>query len=117
MSSNASSYAPDSTSATGRNARVAIPRLQRPHQAQSSAKDRRRVARACTACRNHKIKCSGNNPRCKHCESTSRECIYIMPRKDRLKMSAPTPSPGQGRLLTLAVSLNDAPKWPDISGR
>ncbi|KAF1963092.1 hypothetical protein CC80DRAFT_105298 [Byssothecium circinans] len=68
-------------------ARVPIPRLHRAvPPPDSSQKSRRRVARACTACRAHKIKCSGHQPQCKHCESTSRECIYIMPRKDRLKI-------------------------------
>lgn len=70
---------------------MAIPRLQRPQQAQGSAKERRRVARACTACRNRKIKCSGNSPQCKHCESAGWECVYIMPRKDHPKMSASSP--------------------------
>ncbi|KAL5405047.1 hypothetical protein PMIN04_012442 [Paraphaeosphaeria minitans] len=64
--------------------KVAIPRLQRTNQSQPS-KERRRVGRACTACRSHKIKCTGDVPQCKHCEATGRECVYIMPRKDRLK--------------------------------
>ncbi|KAF2678676.1 hypothetical protein K458DRAFT_394724 [Lentithecium fluviatile CBS 122367] len=86
MPSNAPDLAPGLASAA--RTKVAIPRLQRPHPPQGSGKDRRRVARACTACRNHKIKCSGSSPQCKHCESTGRECIYIMPRKDRLKIVA-----------------------------
>ncbi|KAF2447068.1 hypothetical protein P171DRAFT_409437 [Karstenula rhodostoma CBS 690.94] len=64
--------------------KVAIPRLQRVNQSQPF-KERRRVGRACTACRSHKIKCTGDVPQCKHCETTGRECVYIMPRKDRLK--------------------------------
>ncbi|KAF2624217.1 C6 transcription factor-like protein [Macroventuria anomochaeta] len=66
--------------------KVAIPRLQRPSQGQNGMKDRRRVPRACTACRSHKIKCTGERPHCKHCATTNRECVYIMPRKDRLKI-------------------------------
>ncbi|KAH7090694.1 C6 transcription factor-like protein [Paraphoma chrysanthemicola] len=66
--------------------KVAIPRLQRPGQGPHTIKDRRRVPRACTACRSHKIKCTGERPLCKHCAATSRDCIYIMPRKDRLKI-------------------------------
>lgn len=69
----------------------AIPRLQRPGQALPPAKDRRRVSRACTACRTHKIKCSGETPLCKHCQSTGRDCIYILPRKDRLKKQVSIP--------------------------
>ncbi|KAJ4994504.1 C6 transcription factor [Stagonosporopsis vannaccii] len=66
--------------------KVAIPRLQKPGLGQTATKDRRRVPRACTACRSHKIKCTGERPQCKHCATTSRECVYIMPRKDRLKI-------------------------------
>ncbi|KAL6703588.1 hypothetical protein ACN47E_009533 [Coniothyrium glycines] len=66
--------------------KVAIPRLQKVGQANDAAKDRRRVPRACTGCRSHKIKCTGDRPSCKHCSTTSRECVYIMPRKDRLKI-------------------------------
>ncbi|KAF2788125.1 hypothetical protein K505DRAFT_329164 [Melanomma pulvis-pyrius CBS 109.77] len=62
--------------------KVAIPRLSRPN----TTKDSRRVARACTACRNHKTKCTGDAPRCKYCEETNKECVYILPRKDRLKI-------------------------------
>jgi len=67
--------------------KVAIPRLPRPGQGQAMMKERRRVPRACTACRSHKIKCTGERPLCRHCATTNRECVYIMPRKDRLKMS------------------------------
>ncbi|KAH6618851.1 C6 transcription factor-like protein [Boeremia exigua] len=66
--------------------KVAIPRLQKPTHGQIAPKERRRVPRACTACRSQKIKCTGERPRCKHCATTSRECVYIMPRKDRLKI-------------------------------
>jgi len=69
--------------------KVAIPRMHR--HTQPPTKDRRRVTRACTACRNHKIKCTGDTPRCKHCESTNRDCVYILPRKDRLKMLVQAP--------------------------
>ncbi|KAL5372128.1 hypothetical protein DPSP01_013742 [Paraphaeosphaeria sporulosa] len=64
--------------------KVAIPRLQRLNLSQSSMK-RERVGRACTACRSRKIKCTGDVPQCKRCGSTGRECVYVMPRKDRLK--------------------------------
>ncbi|KAF2177730.1 hypothetical protein K469DRAFT_742461 [Zopfia rhizophila CBS 207.26] len=80
--SNTPNYAPSYASRSAGSRKVAIPRLQR----HGSSKHRRRVLRACTACRSHKIKCSGDNPRCKRCESTGRECIYIIPRKDRLKI-------------------------------
>ncbi|ORY07939.1 fungal-specific transcription factor domain-domain-containing protein [Clohesyomyces aquaticus] len=82
-----SSSTPPSGSGKQSNMRkVAIPRLQRSAQIAAVSKERRRVPRACTACRNHKIKCSGETPRCKHCESTGRDCVYILPRRDRLKI-------------------------------
>ncbi|CAI6339581.1 unnamed protein product [Periconia digitata] len=78
------SNAPQGSGYEGR--KIAIPRLPRASNSHTLPKERRRVARACTACRSHKIKCSGDSPRCKHCVSTDRECVYIMPRKDRLKI-------------------------------
>ncbi|KAF2829918.1 hypothetical protein CC86DRAFT_285140 [Ophiobolus disseminans] len=65
---------------------VAIPRMARSDQRPHAAQVRRRVSRACTACRSHKIKCTGDKPLCAHCAETERECVYIMPRKDRLKV-------------------------------
>ncbi|KAK7177770.1 hypothetical protein PSPO01_16178, partial [Paraphaeosphaeria sporulosa] len=70
-----SSYASISSSTPGISGRkVAIPRLQRLNLSQSSKK-RERVGRACTACRSRKIKCTGDVPQCKRCESTRRECV------------------------------------------
>ncbi|KAF2116608.1 fungal-specific transcription factor domain-containing protein [Lophiotrema nucula] len=66
--------------------KIAIPRLQRPGHTNSLPKDRRRVPRACTACRSHKIKCSGDTPKCKHCATAGRECVYMLPRRDKLKI-------------------------------
>jgi len=65
--------------------KVAIPRLQKHGQLPGVAKDRRRVSRACTGCRTHKIKCTGERPQCKHCAATNRECVYVLERQDRLK--------------------------------
>ncbi|KAF2740060.1 hypothetical protein EJ04DRAFT_531172 [Polyplosphaeria fusca] len=66
--------------------KIAIPRLQRLGQGIVPPRDRQRVPRACTACRNHKIKCSGDTPQCNHCETAGRECVYVLPRRDRLKI-------------------------------
>lgn len=33
------------------------------------------------------MKCTGETPRCKHCVTSGRECVYILPRRDRLKKS------------------------------
>ena len=69
--------------------KVAIPRLQTRSVSgrASSSKEERRVPVACTACRSHKIRCSGDYPRCKNCENADRECVYVHHRRDRLKMS------------------------------
>ncbi|OAG07114.1 uncharacterized protein CC84DRAFT_1117220 [Paraphaeosphaeria sporulosa] len=96
-----------SSSAPGPSGRkVAIPRLQRTNQSQPS-KERRRVGRACTACRSHKIKCTGDVPQCKHCETTGRECVYIMPRKDRLKTVTERSGQMIGLLKKLRAFAND----------
>ncbi|PSN58853.1 hypothetical protein BS50DRAFT_344050 [Corynespora cassiicola Philippines] len=81
MQSNDFGHAP-SSSASSR--KVAIPRLKRLPQEQN-AKSTRRVSRACTACRNHKIRCSGDTPQCKHCQAKGRDCSYSKSRRDRLK--------------------------------
>ncbi|CBX93466.1 hypothetical protein IAQ61_009158 [Plenodomus lingam] len=79
-------YQPGFASTSVGQRKVAIPRLQKQGPGQGVSKDRRRVPRACTGCRSHKIKCTGERPQCRHCATTSRECVYIMPRKDRLKI-------------------------------
>ncbi|KAF2259054.1 hypothetical protein CC78DRAFT_572112 [Lojkania enalia] len=66
--------------------KVAIPRLQRPGHTGATPRDRRRVSRACTACRSHKIKCTGDTPRCRHCQVAGRECVYVLPRRDKLRI-------------------------------
>ncbi|KAF2190426.1 hypothetical protein K469DRAFT_559877 [Zopfia rhizophila CBS 207.26] len=66
--------------------KVAIPRLQRPGHMTSASRGGR-VLRACTACRDHKIKCTGDTPRCNSCEFQGRECIYILPRRDKLRIA------------------------------
>ena len=68
--------------------KVAIPRLHRTGDTKSLSKQRHRVSRACVACRNQKVKCSGDTPSCVHCQTTGRECLYVMPRRDRLNMWA-----------------------------
>ncbi|OCK81675.1 hypothetical protein K432DRAFT_294972 [Lepidopterella palustris CBS 459.81] len=68
--------------------KVAIPRVRRKSDAgfgSSVASDKQRVERACTNCRKRKVKCTGEKPRCKHCEGFELECVYVQGRKDRLK--------------------------------
>ena len=44
---------------------------------------RRRVSRACDACRSAKDKCDGARPRCQRCISLRRRCTYLDPGKRR----------------------------------
>lgn len=54
------------------NTKVAIPRLSAP----SSARGRRRSARACEPCRQRKIKCDGVRPVCGPCVYHNNRCTY-----------------------------------------
>ncbi|KAH6638510.1 C6 transcription factor-like protein, partial [Boeremia exigua] len=67
--------------------RVAIPRLKRSEDGRDAYKARQRVSRACAHCQSQKTKCTGDRPRCKRCETTDHECVYIMLKKDRLKIA------------------------------
>lgn len=49
----------------------------------SAAPKRRRVSRACDACRSAKDKCDGAKPRCQRCASLRRHCTYLNPGKRR----------------------------------
>ncbi|KAK7178420.1 hypothetical protein DPSP01_014092 [Paraphaeosphaeria sporulosa] len=86
--------------------KVTIPRFQRLDQSQPS-KEQRRVGRACTACRSHKVKCTGDVPQCKHCGTTGRDCVYIVPRKDRLKTATKRSGQMAGLLKKLRGFAND----------
>ena len=44
---------------------------------------RRRIAKACDACRRKKIKCDGQQPRCGHCQNYKTECIFTHVEKKR----------------------------------
>ena len=44
---------------------------------------RRRIARACDACRRKKIKCDGKAPKCGHCDNYKTECIFTQVEKKR----------------------------------
>lgn len=52
------------------------------HQDSSDPK-RRRIARACDACRRKKIKCDGRHPLCSHCIAAKSQCIYTHVEKKR----------------------------------
>lgn len=44
---------------------------------------RRRIAKACDACRRKKIRCDGKTPRCSHCENYKTECVFTHVEKKR----------------------------------
>lgn len=61
--------------------RVAIPRAgPLPPPA-----TRRRVERACQACRDRKIRCDGERPTCSHCLNTKVNCVYPSNRREKDK--------------------------------
>jgi hypothetical protein len=64
--------------------KVAIPRLER-REPERKEPDKHRVVKACNSCRKRKVKCSGENPRCRNCIESKSTCIYPQARKDRLK--------------------------------
>ena len=74
---------------------VAIPRLRRDsdgHSVTASASgDHNRVAHACEPCRHRKTKCSGERPKCKHCEDFKLQCVYVDGKRDRARKSVSQP--------------------------
>lgn len=67
-------------------AKVAIPRLRRDSDNNSSATtEKHRVAHACEPCRKRKTKCSGERPVCKHCEESQIICAYADGKRDRTR--------------------------------
>ena len=70
--------------------KVAIPRLNRNNDDQSPSRgpgagDKNRVAHACEPCRRRKTKCSGERPRCQHCEDFKLPCTYADGKRDRTR--------------------------------
>ena len=70
--------------------KVAIPRLNRNRDDQSPsigpvAAEKNRVAHACEPCRRRKTKCSGERPRCQHCEDFKLPCTYADGKRDKTK--------------------------------
>ncbi|PVH90499.1 hypothetical protein DM02DRAFT_547678 [Periconia macrospinosa] len=68
--------------------KVAIPRLERPennHKPTHNQAATKRVPKACSNCRSHKVRCSGEQPRCQNCARQSVPCTYLQARRDRLK--------------------------------
>lgn len=63
---------------------VQIPRLT-PKSINTHLAKWERTSRACTSCRSKKIKCSGEESRCRECIKSGVECVYDKSRRDRLK--------------------------------
>ena len=72
--------------------KVAIPRLNRNRDEQSPslgpvAADKNRVTHACEPCRQRKTKCSGERPRCQHCQDFKLPCMYADGKRDKTRKS------------------------------
>lgn len=70
--------------------KVAIPRLNRNNDDQSPSRgpvgaEKNRVAHACEPCRRRKTKCSGERPRCQHCEDFKLPCTYADGKRDKTR--------------------------------
>ncbi|QSS55096.1 C6 transcription factor [Histoplasma capsulatum var. duboisii H88] len=75
-----------SSSPTRGDAKIAIPRLQRPAQNQpSAALERQRVSHACDPCRKRKSKCDGLRPVCSRCRDQEITCVYLDGKREKLK--------------------------------
>ena len=72
---------------TGPNPKVAIQRLHNPTPSRQSAfqHKRDRISRACIRCRSRKVRCTGERPCCRRCETGGAEGVYTESRRDRLK--------------------------------
>ncbi|KAK8176232.1 hypothetical protein BC567DRAFT_87920 [Phyllosticta citribraziliensis] len=74
---------PPSTNTTA--AKVAIPPLRHRIHTPPIATDKKRTAKACAECRSRKIKCSGRQPTCDHCDQLQISCVYNDGKRERHK--------------------------------
>ncbi|OOQ85524.1 putative C6 transcription factor [Penicillium brasilianum] len=63
--------------------KVAIPRISGRHPLPK----RQRVARACDACRQIKLKCNGNRPSCDYCLTIGSPCLYSASKREVRQIS------------------------------
>ncbi|KAF9690650.1 hypothetical protein EKO04_011518 [Ascochyta lentis] len=100
-----------------------------PRRHKVAPEQRKRVVRACNACNNRRVKCSGGQP-CERCIQTSRECEYTASDTDRnslkdelkrlrtrcsdleegLKTIAPHQAPG----LLQQLDRGEPPNWASV---
>ncbi|KAK8204656.1 fungal-specific transcription factor domain-containing protein, partial [Phyllosticta capitalensis] len=66
-------------------AKVAIPPLRHRVHTPPAATDKKRTAKACAECRSRKIKCSGRQPTCDHCDQLQLPCVYNDGKRERHK--------------------------------
>jgi hypothetical protein len=87
--------------------------VRRPQQADSEGHDpptpppsykRRRIALACTSCRNRKSRCNGAKPTCSLCVELGFECIYQQPAAGNVRTTQP-PSGYDERLRAIEDTL------------
>ncbi|KAH8730423.1 hypothetical protein GQ44DRAFT_442525 [Phaeosphaeriaceae sp. PMI808] len=62
---------------------IPIARQNRPRPTPISV-GKRRARKACTPCRERKIKCDEGQPECTYCVGYGRHCVYKDSRRDRL---------------------------------
>ncbi|KAJ9641099.1 hypothetical protein H2199_005767 [Coniosporium tulheliwenetii] len=77
---------PPSPQAGGPAPKVATPRITQGSDAGTTisvASDKQRTTHACTKCRQRKVRCSGEKPRCKHCVDFDLDCRYADEKRDR----------------------------------
>jgi hypothetical protein len=63
--------------------KVAIPRIT----GKPALPKRQRVARACDACRQIKLKCNGQRPSCEYCSSVGNACLYSASKREVRQIS------------------------------
>ncbi|KAL4786793.1 fungal-specific transcription factor domain-containing protein [Aspergillus varians] len=84
--SNQSEISPNTTAAAAAapenslNSKVPIPRSVNP----TTVPSRGRVSRACENCRDQKVKCSGQRPRCQRCMESGAQCSYGDRKREKL---------------------------------
>ncbi|KAF2136880.1 uncharacterized protein K452DRAFT_236721, partial [Aplosporella prunicola CBS 121167] len=67
--------------------KIAIPKLRREsdYNAGTTSGSKKRTSRACAECRARKIKCSGRQPTCDHCELCQLPCLYVEGKREHNK--------------------------------
>ncbi|KAJ8111826.1 hypothetical protein OPT61_g5672 [Boeremia exigua] len=112
------------TASDGQSASSSSRRLPvNPRRHKVAPDQRKRVVRACNACNNRRVKCSGEQP-CERCIATSRECIYtasetelerLRARCSALEEGLKTITPHQAPDLLRQLNRGEVPSWADVA--